>query len=169
MSTVAGWVLIGPQIDAAFKNYDPENPGGTMDERSYEILTSFADWDTVQDMYKLKGQFYVYNLNWDTVEQAIDDIDYLDATWPPPQAAPYGLWHYDGRQVGTEWEIVDDEPTGETTGTPVYPIPSDCYLIMPDVVVYDENGDEVSRTPATSNADLRDINIIAGQAPRRFS
>jgi len=39
---------------------------------------------------------------------------------------------------------------------------------MPDVVAYDENGDVVSATPATSTADLRDINIVMGQAQRIF-
>jgi len=33
----------------------------------------------------------------------------------------------------------------------------------------DENGDEVSRTPPSSNADLRDINLLSGQSPRRFA
>ena len=30
---------------------------------------------------------------------------------------------------------------------------------MPDVIEYDEEGNEISRTPATSNADLKDVNV----------
>jgi len=39
---------------------------------------------------------------------------------------------------------------------------------MPDIVEYDENGDEISRTPASSNADLMDINLLGGQVTRDF-
>ena len=76
----------------------------------------------------------------------------------------------DGRQAGTQWELDEEgERTGNVTGTPIYPIPAQAWRIMPPVNVYDENGDLVSSTPATSNADLRDINLLAGQAPRRFA
>ena len=44
----------------------------------------------------------------------------------------------------------------------------EAYQIMPDIVTYDDYGNETSRTPATSNDDLRDINLIAGQHVRLF-
>ena len=168
---VSAWLMVGPTIDAQFKNYDPENPGGgTMDERSYNILNTFADYGTVQPLYKLKGQFYIYALNFPDEATAIDDIDYLNGVWPRPQIEPYGMWyHENGLQAGMSYTYDDEGNIIGVEGTPVYPIPSDCYLVMPDVVVYDENGNEISRTPASSNADLRDINLIQGQAERDFT
>jgi hypothetical protein len=69
--------------------------------------------------------------------------------------------------------IIDPEnppdPPDPPTGNPIYPIPNNLYLFMPDIVEYDENGNEISRTPATSNDDLRDINLLVGQEPRDFT
>jgi hypothetical protein len=70
--------------------------------------------------------------------------------------------------MGVSW-VDPEDPSQGTTGDPVYPIPDDAYELMPDRVTYDEDGNETSRTPATSNDDLRDVNILAGQAPRDFT
>jgi hypothetical protein len=58
-------------------------------------------------------------------------------------------------------------PSG-ITGTPIYPIRSDTWKLMPDVITVDPNTEAVTTTAATSNADLRDVNLAAGQAPRMF-
>ena len=174
--SISSWVMLGPTVHAAYKNRqrDPENYNGPCDDRSYAILNTFYDNETVQDMYKVKGSgnnaFVVYGLNFDTLEQAESDILYLNDEWPKPQVATYGAWDIEtGLQVGIKYDYNEEGEIVGTTGTPTYPIPSDCYKIMPDLVVYDESGDEISRTPASSNSDLRDINIVAGQSPRIFT
>ena len=175
--SISSWVMLGPSVHSAYKNRqrDPDDYNGPMDDRRYAILNTFFDNETVQDMYKVKGSgnnaFVVYGLNFDTLEQAESDILFLEDAWPKPQVVTYGAWDTEtGLQVGTKYELDDDgEPTDVITGTPTYPIPSDCYKIMPDLVVFGEDGEEISRTPASSNADLRDINLISGASPRIFS
>lgn len=161
---ISAWVLLGPTVHAAKKNRDATPEGeeytGPMDDRSYAILNTFVDSNTVQGMYKVKGSgpnaFTLYALKFRTVEQATDDLTYLDEAWPNPMVDVYGMWEVStGVQVGTE-------------GVPTYAIPSDCYKVMADIVTYDDDGNETSRTVASSNADLRDENLLCGQAPRIF-
>lgn len=47
-------------------------------------------------------------------------------------------------------------------GTPLYPIPTWLWMLMPD-------DPETGLPTASTNADLRDVNLLAGQAPRIFS
>jgi len=86
------------------------------------------------------------------------EFDYLAAEYPS-QFFILGAWMKDGRQAGVK---------KDGTGTPVYPIHANAWRIMPDVVVHDEDGNVISTTLATSNTDLRDINLLAGQSPRNF-
>ena len=183
---ISAWALLGATVHAAYKNRrgNPEEYVGPMDDRSYAILNSFADSETVQSMYKVKGSgpnaFVIYAMNFDTLEQAVSDMEYLDATWPNPQVAIYGMWdHKTGLQVGVSYTyapivdpesdiVIGEEVTG-TEGAPTYPIPADCYMLMPDTIEYAEDGTELSRTPATSNADLEDKNLVSGQHPRIFA
>lgn len=159
----------------------PEIYTGPMDMRTYEIVR-----DTVQDpsgaverQYNsvTEGPEQPYKMfsMWQEGEQQVkQDIDYLLAlTWTTLRAL--GSWWNDtGIQGGMQPAVIVDpdnppDPPDPPTGTPFYPIPNNAYLFMPDVVVYDEDGNEVSRTPATSNADLRDINLLQGQVPRDFT
>jgi hypothetical protein len=59
----------------------------------------------------------------------------------PNQIAIVGAWGWDGQQLGP----------------PHYPIPDYLWRFMPPEV------------GATSNADLVDVNLLMGQAPRDFS
>jgi hypothetical protein len=69
---------------------------------------------------------------------------------------PLGSWWYDtGIQGGMQPPLIENDPP---TGTPFYPIPNNAYLFMPDL----------DGIPPTSNADLRDINLLFGQHPRDF-
>jgi len=158
-----------------FKAYraDEENYSGPMDALTYKVLTKMADTDTVQRLFKTVtagGKTYtLFSLYLVGSAKVQDAIDEMTAKWPT-HFIVVGAWHFDGRQVGTQWELDEEgEPTGGVTGTPVYPIPATAYRIMPDTVTYDENGDELTRVPASSNADLRDINLWSGQTHRRFT
>lgn len=133
----------------------------------------------------------------DTLQQVRDELDFLIATYPN-QIAILGAWKWDGAMVGctlvlTEvpnpdyvgepyWipnpdyqpdpELPDYDPrenirnpawVPETiversqTGTPTYPLPTYLWRFMPA-----EDG-------ATSNADLRNVNLLYGQGERVFS
>jgi len=160
---ISAWVLLGPTVHAAYKNRqaNPEDYTGPMDDRSYSILNSFHDNEVVQGMYKVKGSgpnaFRVYAMNFNTLEQAVDDMEYLNDSWPKPQVAIYGMWDKDtGLQIGTAFELDEEgQETEVVIGTPTYPIPDDCWEIM--------------KGNASSNDDLRDVNLMYGQAPRRFT
>ena len=156
---------------------EPTPYSGPMDDQTVKIMSAVAERG-IADMFKqptIGGKTYItLSINVNT-NAAQDAIDHLTETWPA-HFIVLGAWWMDGRQVGTQWEVDENpdsetfgERTGNTTGDPLYPIPAAAWRVMPDVVTYDENGDETSRVVATSNADLRDINLLAGQAPRRFS
>ena len=160
------------EIEAAIGPY-PADYSGPMDETTYKILTRMHDIDTVQGMFKTTtagGKTYtLFSLYPAGTAKAQETIDDMTAKWPA-HFIVVGAWHFDGRQAGTQWELDElGEPTGGVTGTPTYPIPNTAYRLMPDTVTYDENGDELTRVPASSNADLRDINLWSGQTPRRFT
>jgi hypothetical protein len=168
------------EIEAAIGPY-PDDYSGPMDETTYKVLTKMYDIDNVQSMFKTTtagGKTYtLFSLYLVGSAKAKAAIDEMTAKWPG-HFIVIGAWRWDGRQVGTQFtyqDIIDEdnnvigqEVTG-VTGTPTYPIPNAAYKLMPDVVTYNENGDETSRTVASSNADLRDINLLSGQSRRIFT
>lgn len=129
---------------------------GPMQDREYKIFQSFQDEAVVQRLFKsptIQGTTYnLFSIYVDRTDAqaAQDAITYLTDTYPT-QIIVLGVWREDGTQVNA------------------YPINANAWRVMPDVVEYDENGDVLSTTPATSNADLRDINLLFGQQPRDFS
>ncbi len=83
----------------------------------------------------------------------IDDVLVPDPDWVAPLPWP-------------QIDVTSNEIIG-TSGTPIYPIPMSALLkFMPDIVTHDADGDELSRVTATS---LTDVNLLQGQAPRRFN
>ena len=152
IQAISVWCVIGPSFMNAYTarreaEAADESYSGPMDDESYAILNTFADVDVVQAMYNTKSvngnnPFTLFGMNFPDEQAAVDAIDYLLGAWPGKQLEVNGAWH---------------EDTGEQMGTPpTYPIPDDAWTLMPDSV------------GATSNADLQDINLIAGQAPRIF-
>jgi hypothetical protein len=68
--------------------------------------------------------------------------------------------------VGGSWKM-DGSQILKTDGTPMFPIDSRLIKFMPDVVTYDQDGVEVSRTAAT---ELEQVNVLVGiQSPRNFT
>jgi hypothetical protein len=179
---ISVWTVIGPNMMNAYNNRyaaenadPPEDYNGPMDDDSYAILITQIDTAHVQPMYKTKSvngnnPFTLFNMNFVDEAQAIESMDYLDATWPGNQIEIEGAWSWDtGLQMGQSFTYdVDGNLTG-VTGTPVYPLSTTAYQLMPDLIEYDDEGNVISTTPATSNLDLRDINLVAGQSPRLFS
>ena len=58
----------------------------------------------------------------------------------------------DGYQVGIEVSY-DENGDVVLTGTPLYTIPNKLKAALPDIVTYDQNGNETSRTPRTVLSD----------------
>jgi hypothetical protein len=163
------WVSIEEALHleiVEYRNWDEEVDGpynGDLTATDEAIWGTFADPDVVDGLFRVDRRqgrdWYLYLLN--IVDQQIDDvIDFLNAQ----HSGRYniaGCWHYeDGRQHGTEWD------EGVLTGNPTYPIPNFLLSHMPTIKSYDENGDLISETEPTVNTD---VNLITGQAPRRFT
>jgi len=169
------WIAISAQGLEEYKDRrdNPDTYSGPMTSKTYKTLDRMADGRRVQGMFetptvggKTYTLFSLYLRGGAAVADAVDD---LTDKWPT-HFIVVGAWHMDGRQVGTQWELDQDGvPTGNVTGNPLYPVHNQAWRFMPPIRVYDENGDLVSSTPATSNADLRDINVLQGQASRRFT
>ena len=175
MSLANVWLAMSTQARDEFRarRQQGDQYSGPMDDDTYYVLDKMSDQEVVSGLFAtptLGGKTYitfsVYLPGEARVQKA---IDYLTERWPG-HFIVVGAWFMDGRQAGTQWELDEEgERTGNVTGTPIYPIPAQAYRIMPPINVYDENGDLVSSTPATSNAQLVDVNLLAGQAPRRFT
>lgn len=180
MSDVNVWLAMSQQALDQYraKRTQGDEYSGPMDDLTYKILDKMSDTDVVQGMFKkptIGGKTYhLFSLYLSGSARVAQALDYITEKWPGHIIA-LGVWWMDGRQAGTEFTYSDPDPeTGEVvvtgvTGTPVYPIPAAAWRIMPDTVTYDAEGVELNRTPATSNADLRDINLLSGQAPRQFT
>ena len=79
-----------------------------------------------------------------------DDIDLLLAEYPNDCFVGGAWWFDNGLQIGTQY--AEDGETIE--GDPLYPIHPQLWRLVPE---------------ALSNADLRDCNLLQGQAPRQFT
>ena len=169
-------------------NWDDEQGeySGNVSDTEYKIFRRFQQHNVRQRMFRpatIGGKtWHVYlldfNLSGSKAGRLQDALDFLEAN----RAGKFlvvGAWHWDGRQVGTQWEVVDGERVQEnigteeepewrdaTTGTPMYPLPSTNNLlkIMPTIKTWDEQGNMTETAPT----ELTDVNLIQGQAPRRF-
>jgi len=122
-----------------------------------------------------------------SLQEARDDLLYLEGYWGN-NFIIQGAWWFDGEpasacadpqnaragkalHAGMSYTYDAQDPPMITgvSGTPTEPLNANLYQFMPPINTYDENGDLISSIPPTSNADLRDINLIAGQTPRMFT
>lgn len=86
-----------------------------------------------------------------------------------PSAVVAGCWNIDGSQYGQtlkRTQVGTDEFALVPDGVPVYPIHPKLLDFMPDDVVYDEKGLEVSRTRPTK---LKQVHKYLGWADRRWT
>lgn len=129
-----------PSVRALFRRDNPAGP------RDYELWSVYYEIDTPNELLQIRNA--------------------LNAEFPG-QLRTIGAWWFDGRQVGTEWELDEDGVrTGGITGQPLFPLGARVLEFMPDDVTYDEDGVETSRTRPIV---LSDINLGFGQKPRQFS
>ena len=140
------------------KKNDPTDPG--MDDRSFQIFNQYRqDAENASRLFNIVTNgpktYKLFTFQARGATQIKQDLDYLLDTWGPTNdLAILGSWWNDtGIQGGMQPGENEGDPP---TGTPFYPIPNNAYLFMPE-----EDG-------ATSNADLRDVVLMMGQAPRDF-
>ena len=131
---------------------------GPMDDESYRIFKENTQDGTVIGQYGRIGapgpdQLRLYSMYGEASLKS--DIDYLIATWDDIDAQ--GSWWLDTGTQGGMQEPIDPEVDPTPTGTPFYPIRNNLWMFMPE-----DDG-------ATSNADLRDVNVLQGQRFRDFT
>ena len=177
MSRVNVWLVLSEVAIAKYKERlqkerNNEEYTGPVKDRAFKILRTMQKLDAVQARFRgatLQGKavqiLSVYFPG--NVPQVEAGLDWLLAEYPS-NIAVVGAWWAFGRRGGLQLGTEYDED-GNVVGTPTYEIPNWAWRLMPDEVVLDESGNEVSRTPASSNADLRDIAMLCGQARRRFA
>lgn len=176
MSNLANvWLAISSTATTAIRErlqWDPAQGdyNGPVTDTEHKIFDRMADFVTVERMFKrptVVGKvWHLFSLNFRGSAKAKDALDFIAAN-RPGHFVIVGAWWWDGRQVGTEWELDQDGvPTGSITGMPMYPIHPQTIKFMPDIVEYDEDGNVISTTPATV---VTDVNLIQGQKDRRFT
>jgi hypothetical protein len=190
------WIACNEQTIIDFKERQAagEDYTGDLDDVAYAGLCMFHDLATVQPMFKpvvIDGtKFLLNSIYFKSAEELAQALAYVTGMWPE-RFVTLGAWHMDGLQVGEVWAtqnkldeedqpiqvstdedgapIYEQELTGEVAGTPVYTLYANAFDFMPDVVAYDEEGAEASRVAPSSNADLRDINLLGKQVNRKFN
>lgn len=130
----------------------------------YRQLEMMHDAEVVRGLFKTftaGGKTYkLFSIYVDEAKDARDLFDKLQANYPQDFAI-VGVWKTDtGLQGGTNY----DEDGETVIGTPSYPIHAQAWRFMPDTYT----GDPPVAVSATSNASLRDVNLLVGQEQRRF-
>ena len=179
MKTANIWIAFTSQALTAFKarrlaEQEGDTYTGPMDEETYKIMSLMQSSDNRQRLYKsptiASKTYHLFSLDiTGNLAAAKDAIDLVTDRWPD-HIIMIGAWWFDtGLQAGTSYTYDEEGEVTGITGTPAYPIHSAAWRLMPDVITYNADGTVDTVTPATSNADLRDINLVAGQAPRIFT
>lgn len=170
------WLALRDDAQALVRErlaWDNETPyEGPVPDRVFKLFRRMADLNNTQRLFRIdtpvSRDWTVWSLYFDyrasVLQKIQDELDYLIATYPN-RTRIVGAWHWDGRQVGTQFVYdVDGNITG-VTGASTYLIHSRTIEFMPDVVIRDDEGNEISRTRPT---ELTDVNLLQGQKERRF-
>ncbi len=144
----------------AYLDWDEESQGeydGPLGDLEQKIFRSMADRDVVQGLFKKatinSNQWNLWSVPFDkpvgVLLKAKDALDRLSDRYPL-QFVIGGAWHWDGRQVGTQFTYDENGTVTGISGTPIYPLHPKLIEFMPDGV-------------------LADVNLSAGQTPRQFT
>ena len=175
MIVVNVWLALRDDVHALIHErvtWDEADRGpytGSVTDRKFKVFGTIGDigaqnqWRVDADVGR---QWTIWSVNLTAPASARRlEIDALLGTLPPATRT-MGAWWVDGRQVGTEWELDGDGlRTGNTTGTPTYPIHARILESLHDIVTYDGFGNELSRVRPT---DLSTANVLFGQSVRRM-
>ena len=164
--TINVWLALRDDAQAQIKTrlqWDTELQGaytGPVSNRQHRLFQLMHDQATVEHLFRIDRvsarDWHLWNLTFDfpnnVLQRVKDELDALIAAYPS-HVKIVGAWNWDdGTQV-------------EQAGSPVYPIHARILELMPDVVTYDINGNETSRTRPLVPSD---VNLGFGQAPRQF-
>jgi len=143
------WIALRGDADSLIKtalDTDPNEYTGPVKDREYKIFKAMHDRAVVQSMFKVPAiggnTYHAYSIYFESnvASKAKTELDYLSTEYPS-QFFILGAWKQNGIKIS------------------LYPLHANAWRIMPDL----------KGVPATSNADLRDINLLAGQSPRNFN
>lgn len=157
-------------------NWDEEVDGvysGPVPDRAFRLFRLMADWKVVQAIFRIDtdgaNDWHLWNVYFDKPKDILlkvrDEIDWLLANFPN-QTRIGGAWHFDSRQVGTQFTRDADGNITGVTGAPTYPIHARALELMPDIITRDADGNVTSTTRPTA---LTDVNLLQGQEDRRFA
>lgn len=173
------WLALRNDAQALMKtrlDWDEEIQGpyvGPVTDRQRKVFAAMVDRATVQRLFRIDNDggrdWTLWNVYFNEAKDVLlkiqAELDQLAIDFSV-QFRIGGAWHFDGRQVGTQFTFdVDGNITG-VTGTPIYPFHSRLLELMPDIVTHDIDGNEISRVRPT---DLSDVNRLQGQTVRNFS
>ena len=170
MRTVNFWIatrgqatnLINERLD-----WDEQSQGeykGAVPNWIRKLFSGAHDRVNVQKMFRVDRVWFsqgavfrnwtLWNIYHDVrrkqIQDLIDEMDDLNLQYPG-MIKIIGAWNMDGTQVNN--------------GTnPVFPINERALEFLPDLVMLNSNGDEVSRSRPPS---LVDVNLLFGQSPRQ--
>ena len=151
----------GPRKYKLWSLYFPAQTTADVKKIRNELLATFpgklrtvgAWW--VHDG-RMVGTRNVYSTRTVTKTWSVRNPDYQ-----PDPAEPL----FDDRFVLRVTGDVEEEYVTGHIYDPTFPLHTRILEFMPDVIVYDAQGNEVSRARPT---ELSDVNLISGQAPRNF-
>lgn len=148
------WLALRDDAQALIKTrltWDEETQGeytGPITDRQFNVFRLMGDRSVVQSLFRKDGSWTPWTLGFDSDgPDARGEITQLIADFPGAIRI-VGGWNFDsGEQV---------------TGFPIHPR---ILEFLPDIVTFDIDGNETSRTRPTVPSD---INLGLGQAPRQF-
>ena len=167
MAIVNAWLALRDDAQSAIVtrlNWDEAAQGpyaGPVTNRQARVFGAMSDRSVVQRLFRVDTNagrdWTLWSVYFDepqnVLQKLADELGQL-ATDYPSQFVIVGAWHWDGRQIGTQW----NEDQTATTGTPTYPLHPRAIELMPDV-------DDIGTRPT----EVSDVNLLFGQAPRRLA
>lgn len=147
--------------------WDEESQGdysGPVSNRHFKLFRAMADRANVQRLFRVDtdgvNDWTLWSVYFDFKVSVLlkiqDELDDLIVDYPD-HVRIGGAWHFDGRQVGTQFTYDADGDITGVTGLPTYPLHARLIELMPDV-------DDIGTRPTESS----DVNLLLGQKERRF-
>ena len=153
------WLVIRDDAQVSIKerlDWDEEIQDiytGPITERQYKLFKLMTDTNVVQRLFRLDNDgtndwilwSLYFNYTVDILLKIQSELDTLIAAYPN-HVKIIGAWDWSGNQIG-------------------YPIHLRILEFIPDTIIYDTTGSEISRARPTI---VKDMNLLFGQSPRNF-
>ena len=154
---INAWLALREDAHALVRTavrWDEETQGsytGPLTPRQRKVFGAIHDLDNTQKLFRVDRigarNWIVWTVYFDTNLAVVKtELDQLALDYPN-RFVIVGAWRWDGTQLND------------------YPPHARILELMPDIVTYDEDGNETSRTRPTV---ATDVNLLFGQSPRVF-